>query len=508
MTVATSGIDLGNFKTSIAFQHKGLESRAFFVSVFATNQDRENASLLKTRVDGRKRLAELHAKLERTPSDQGLQKSIASYTNALRFPHWFVPSISAFTDEFVEGQHLHYGESVWHYLSRLGAVKAHASIQRLKAPQGGTDILGLSYRYFDVEKDRIIPEEADIFGDDYRLTLTVMRHLRERFAAIAQLTDTDKQYAVIGVPPGAPPIVKAVLFMLGLEAGYDAVLVRAEPELVARSLMLPAEKPCLVIDIGAGTTDICCFIPVSGSTILDPKLQQTIHKASFAVDRRLEEMLRKEIEAKHPRGAKFYWPPLPQEHISYWKESCTNAKWDTLRSTKEHHETFVYQYKVDDVLHYYDVSQLLTPAFVAKAVDEVLTADIKSGVRVVLDPQGKQPDTEKLLAINGGPAAQRTVLAGGGSQVPQIQEIIKNALGPNHRVRSVPDHLNAVADGARFFARTVWDDDWKEIAAEQRTWVAKHRIEKAQHIEEWYREWRNKMQSSELREKLRYNMNF
>ena len=34
MRVATTGIDLGNFKTSIAFQHKGLESRAFFVSVF------------------------------------------------------------------------------------------------------------------------------------------------------------------------------------------------------------------------------------------------------------------------------------------------------------------------------------------------------------------------------------------------------------------------------------------------------------------------------------------
>jgi hypothetical protein len=506
--VATSGIDLGNFKTSIAFQHRGLESRAFFVSVFATNQDRENANLLKTRVDGRKRLAELHAKLERTPQDESLLKTIASYSNALRFPHWFMPCINAFTDEHVENHSLHYGESVWHYLSRLGAVKAHASIQRLKAPGGGTDILGLPYRYFDAEKDRILPDGAELFADDYRLTLTVLRHLRERFAHLAQLTDKDKQHAVIGVPPGAPPIVKAVLFMLGLEAGYDAVLVRAEPELVARSLMLPAEKPCLVIDIGAGTTDICCFIPVSGSTILDPKLQFTINKASFAVDRKLEEMIRSEIETKHARGSKFYWPPLPQEHISYWKESCTNANWDALKSTKDHHDTFVYQYKVNDALHYFDVSTILNASFVARAVDEVLTADIKKGVGIVLDPQGKQSDTEKLLAIHGGPAAQRTVLAGGGSQVPQIQEIIKNALGNNHRVRSVQDHLNAVADGARFFARTVWDDDWKDIAAEQKQWIAKHRIEKSEHLEEWYREWRNKMQSSELREKLRYNMNY
>ena len=51
--MATTGIDLGNFKTSVAFQHRGLESRAFFVSVFASKLDHEDSAQLKRRVEGR-----------------------------------------------------------------------------------------------------------------------------------------------------------------------------------------------------------------------------------------------------------------------------------------------------------------------------------------------------------------------------------------------------------------------------------------------------------------------
>ncbi|MBI3724569.1 hypothetical protein HY251_11535 [bacterium] len=506
--MAVTGIDLGNFKTSVAFQHKGLESRAFFVSVFASKLDHEDVNVLRARVESRKRLAELQSRCERSPKDDALQQQLASYVNGLRFPHWFLPNISAFTDELIEEAGLHFGESVWHHLTRIGGHKARAAVQRLKAPQGGVDILGKEYNYFDVDRDRLNPEQEDSLFEDYSCARTVLRWVRERFCSLGHLGPGDRHVAVLGVPPGAPPFVKATIFMLGLDAGFDAVVLRAEPELVARSLMLPAEKPCLVIDIGAGTTDICLFIPVSGATILDPKLQETIPKASFAIDRKLEELIRGEIETKHPRGAKFYWPQLPQEHLSYWKESCTQASWETLKSTKEHHNTFLYEYKVDEKIKFFDVSTILDGEYVTRAFDLVLSEEIKRGVKQALDPQGKETDTERLLAIHSGPAAQRTVIAGGGSQIPQIHDLVRKVLGPDHRVRTVPDHLNAVADGARFFARTLWEDDWKAIALEQREWRRKHRIERPQHLGEWYREWREKMQNGELRETLRYNMNF
>ena len=506
--MATTGIDLGNFKTPVAFQHKNIESRAFFVSVFASRLDHEDVSLLRSRVESRKRLAELHGRAERSPKDEGLQQTLASYVNGLRFPHWFLPNIGAFTEEYIEEAGLHFGESVFHHLTRIGGNKARAAVQRLKAPQGGTDILGLEYNYFDEDTDKINPEQAASFHEDYVCARTVLKWIRQSFTDASHLTSQDRHVAVMGVPPGAPPLVKATLFMLGLDAGFDAVILRAEPELVARSLMLPPEKPCLVIDIGAGTTDICVFIPVSGATILDPKLQVTIPKASFAVDRKLEELIRAEIETKHPRGSKFYWPQLPQEHLSYWKESCTHARWATLKSTKEHHETFLYEYKVDERIKFFDVSTILSGDFVLKAFDQVLGEDVKQQVKAVLDPQGKQTDTERLLAIQSGPAAQRTVIAGGGSQIPQIQEFMKKILGPDHRVRAVPDHLNSVADGARFFARTLWEEDWKEIAAEQREWVRKHRIERPGDLSDWYHAWRERMQDADRRDRLRYNMNF
>jgi hypothetical protein len=332
--------------------------------------------------------------------------------------------------------------------------------------------------------------------------------MRERFNKIGNLTPQDQNVAVLGVPPGAPPIVKATLFMLGLDAGFDAVVLRAEPELVARSLMLPSDKPALVIDIGAGTTDVCAFIPVSGSTVLDPRLQLTVDKASFAVDRKLEELIRGEIEAKHPRGTKFYWPPLPQEHISYWKESCTQPQWEALRSTKESHDTFLYEYKADDKIKFFDVSTILGSDFVLRAFEAVLGEEIKNKVKEVLDPQGKEKDTERLLAIHSGPAAQRTVVAGGGSQIPAVRDFLQNLLGPDYKVRAVPDHLNAVADGARFFARTLWEEDWKAVAMEQQEWLRKYRIETPAHLGEWYKAWRLKMADSGLRERLRFNMNY
>lgn len=506
--MATTGIDFGNFKTSIAFQHRGLESRAFFVSVFAQKLDHEDAALLKRRVEGRKRLAELNTRCERSPKDESLKVALASYLNGLRFPHWFLPNIGAFTDEHIEEAGLHFGESVFHNLSRIGTNKARAAVQRMKAPQGPKDILGLEYNYFDVDTDKLNPAQAESYFEDYRCARTVLRWVRENFTSMAHMTPQDRNVAVMGVPSGSPPLVKAMLFMLGLDSGYDAVVLRAEPELVARSLMLPAEKPCLVIDVGAGTTDVCVFVPVSGATILDPKLQKTIPKASFAIDRQIETLIQSEIQAKHARNAKFYWPPLPQEHLSYWKESCTHPRWEMLKSTKDNHDTFLYEYKVDDKIKFFDVSTLLSSEFVLRAFDNILSEDVKKTVKAVLDPQGKEPDTEKLLAMYSGPAAQRTVIAGGGSQIPNIQDLVGKVLGSDHRVRVVTDHLNAVADGARFFARTLWEEDWKDIAAEQQDWLRKHRIERPEHMAEWYHEWRTKMQDASLREKLRYNMNF
>jgi actin-like ATPase involved in cell morphogenesis len=485
-----------------------MEIRAFYVSVFASRLDREDGKILRRRVDGRNRLAELKARLDKTPQDQSLQMNLASYLNGLRFPHWFLPNIDAFTDEFIEDADIYFGESVWFHLSRIGTQKARAAVQRIKAPSGPRDILGLEFKYLDEEKDKLIPDQIPSLFEDLRIVKIVMRWMRNRFHNIGRMAAGEKDYCVMGVPPGAPPLTKALLFMIGLEAGYDAVILRAEPELVARSLILPAEKACIVIDIGAGTTDVCVFIPVSGTTILDPRLQETVQKASFAVDRQVEELIRNAIETQHPRGTKFYWPQLPQEHLSYWKESCSQPQWEQLKATKENHDTFLYQYKANDEIKFFDVSSVLSADLVGKAFDKVLTQDIKEKVKSTLDPQGKQPDTEKLLAIHGGPAAQRTVIGGGGSQIPNIQETLKQALGPNHRVRIVPDHLNSVADGARFFARTVWDEDWKEIEQLQKGWLDKHRIEDPKHIDEWYRAWRNIMQDARIRERLRYNMSY
>ena len=60
-----------------------MEIRAFFVSVFATRLDREDSKVLRTRVDGRNRLAELKARVDKNLK-QGVARVAREFAGEVR----------------------------------------------------------------------------------------------------------------------------------------------------------------------------------------------------------------------------------------------------------------------------------------------------------------------------------------------------------------------------------------------------------------------------------------
>jgi len=133
---------------------------------------------------------------------------------------------------------------------------------------------------------------ADLSGEarerSRRAALELMVELR-RMAdpALGQAT-----YAVIGAPAEATKENKQAILEIARDAGIDAVMVVSEPFAVAYAV--DALEDAIVIDIGAGTIDLC---RMSG-TLPSPDDQITVFKAGNFVD----EEIAKRVRAKHPEA--------------------------------------------------------------------------------------------------------------------------------------------------------------------------------------------------------------
>ncbi|MBF0326864.1 MAG: rod shape-determining protein [Alphaproteobacteria bacterium] len=119
--------------------------------------------------------------------------------------------------------------------------------------------------------------------------LEVARHLLSHIVSLVEAAPDDVMYAVIGVPARASGGNKTLLLRMAQEV-VNTALVVSEPFMVAYSLGKLVNS--IVVDIGAGTTDICAL----KGTVPGPEDQVTLVKAGNYIDERLHNAL---IE-RHP----------------------------------------------------------------------------------------------------------------------------------------------------------------------------------------------------------------
>ncbi len=287
-----------------------------------------------------------------------------------------------------------------------------------------------------LKKERLFGEEAL----DHRVALNmfrpiengVLKNQREDIEAARGLLEyvmrtvgahrDVKKYAIIGVPAQASVLSKKIITEMAKDF-FDGILVASEPFCVAYNLKQLEHS--LIVDIGAGTTDLC---RVHG-TLPDPDDQISSTKAGDYIDRELMKLI----------SDSYTNVRLTTEMVKRWKEQYSYVG--------EPKEEITVEVPVDSSVLKLSITQEI------KAACESIIPDITSGISKLISTY--DPDFQENLRSN-------IWLAGGGSLIRNFDVILEHELEliDGGKVFKDKDPVFGGADGALKLAMDMPAEFW------------------------------------------------
>ena len=267
-------------------------------------------------------------------------------------------------------------------------------------------------------------EGEEIEGEDREGE--AVEHLVSYIVELAEAHPNQEIRAVIGCPARATDDDRKALTdaVSGL---VKYAMVASEPFLVAYGLDL--FNNALIIDIGAGTLDLCRM----HGTIPSEEDQRTLIKAGNYIDSRFHMLLQEKVQDS----------PITLEMARRIKE-----QYAFVSSSKE---VINVDFQVNGKPKTYDVTDELR-----EACESVLPDMIQSARELIV---GFDPEFQNELR-------QNIVLAGGGSQIRGLAEEVRSNLTEfgTCRVSAVEDPIYAGASGALSLATDMPESEWRRHA--------------------------------------------
>ncbi|MBL4848668.1 MAG: rod shape-determining protein [Planctomycetes bacterium] len=280
--------------------------------------------------------------------------------------------------------------------------------------------------YRPLEKGVIKHSDSSASSDEVEANMEAARALIQHAVGLARPKPGQLVYGVIGCPAQASIHNKQSIIEAAREV-LDSVVICSEPFSVAYGL--ERLQDCMVIDIGAGTTDLC---RMKGS-MPDEDDQITLTQAGDFVDNQLFEL---------------------------FKTRCPDASFNVnmVRDVKEQH-AFVTE-----------ASEPVLVTFPVRGKPKTfdVTAEIRKGCTRIVEPIVEAVD--RLISTFDPEFQDRlrknVILAGGGSRIHGLDRAIEEALAPygGGRVRSVQEPVYAGANGALKIAYDMPVEAWEQLA--------------------------------------------
>jgi rod shape-determining protein MreB len=270
----------------------------------------------------------------------------------------------------------------------------------------------------------VIREGSDKDGE---AVVELLRHLMALVGLKQKNKGRAKVRAVVGVPAEAFRVSKQRV-RGAMEGLADSVMLVSEPFAVAYGL--EALLHAMIIDIGAGTTDLC----IMQGRYPGEEDQRTLPNAGDAIDEQLAKMIRE----RHP-DAQF-----SMHMIRDWKE-----RWSVVGTPKQR--------------------AVVSVPVKGKATELDITDEIRAACESIVPPICETM-TDLLARVEPeyqDKVRHNVILAGGSSLIPGLTEALDKSLAElgGGRTTVVQDPIFAGSDGGLAIARDATESDWQRLAA-------------------------------------------
>jgi len=244
--------------------------------------------------------------------------------------------------------------------------------------------------------------------------------------------DYDRVVAVIGAPAEASHVDKTAIFDAAA-GSVNACMIISEPFAVAYAL--DKIQHTLVIDIGAGTTDLCRVY----GTVPSPEDQMHVNFAGDYIDAQIIA----EIQRKYA-GAQ-----VTKDMARRWKEDYSFV------GTSAPDEPIIVDFSIEGKAMSLDITDCI------QAACETIVSPIVDSVKELI--AGSNPEYHDAFR-------QNMVLAGGGSGIHGLGDMIEARLADlgDVEVLTVEDPLELGAMGGLRLAMEVPEDMWKNLTLAHR----------------------------------------